>query len=121
VALVFWYPPYALNQLIVSKLTVEESGVATYKLGLSMLLLPLTLIAWCAVAFAYFGFRGLLLAWVGLPLLGWLLHRWTGRWHRVKQDAKLFLNVMAHPRTRQKLAEQRTALVREFDELAQQI
>jgi glycerol-3-phosphate O-acyltransferase/dihydroxyacetone phosphate acyltransferase len=121
IALIFWYPPYALNRAVVKRLKVEESGVATYKLGLSMLLMPLTLIAWCAVAYAYVGVTGLLLALLVLPLLGLLLHRWAGRWHRVKQDTRLFWNVSAHPRTRDKLAGLRTALVREFDQLAQSL
>jgi 1-acyl-sn-glycerol-3-phosphate acyltransferase len=118
VAMVVWYPPYALNRAIVKRLKVEESGVATYKLGLSMLLLPLTLLLWCALVYVYVSASGLLIAIIALPLLGWVLHRWAGRWHRVKQDARLFLTVSAHPRTTQKLAEQRTALVREFDEIA---
>lgn len=116
--LVFWYPPYALNRMIVRRLDVEESGIATYKLGLSILFMPITLLVWCGLAYLWLGMRGLLLALIALPLLGWVLHRWSGRWERVAQDGRLFLNVMAHPRTRQKLAEQRSALVREFDDVA---
>ncbi len=121
IALIFWYPPYALNRFVVRRMKVEESGVATYKLGLSMLLLPLTLIAWCVFAYVQFGLNGLVAALIVLPLLGWVLHRWSGRWGRVQQDVRLFLNVVAHPRTRQKLAEQRSELVREFDEVAQRL
>jgi hypothetical protein len=121
VALVVWYPPYLLNRLLVGKLKVEESGVATYKLGLSMLLMPLTLIVWSVVAFTQFGVRGVALALVVLPLLGLLLHRWTARWDRVRQDTRLFLNVASNPGTRQKLAEQRKQLVKEFDEVAERI
>jgi 1-acyl-sn-glycerol-3-phosphate acyltransferase len=116
-----WYPPYALNRAIVRRLKVEESGVATYKLGLSMVLLPLSLIAWCVLALMQFGWRGLVIALVVLPLLGLVLHRWSARWDRVSQDTRLFLNVTRHPRTRQKLNEQRTRLVKEFDEVAKRI
>jgi hypothetical protein len=119
--MVFWYPPYALNRAIVSRLDIEESGVATYKLGLSMLLMPLALVIWSVLAYTQLGAWGLLAALIGLPLLGWVLHRWSGRWHRVAQDARLFLNVTSHPRMRQKLAEQRAGLVREFDDVARQI
>jgi hypothetical protein len=120
-ALIFWYPPYALNRWIVSRLNVEESGVATYKLGLSMLLLPITLIAWSGIAYVQWGVRGLVAALVVLPLLGIVLHRWSSRWHRVRLDTRLFRKVMAHPRTRQKLVEQRAMLVREFDDVAQRM
>ena len=69
IGLGFWYPPYALNKLIVSRLDVEETGIATYKLGLSMLIMPLTLIIWSVVAFDTFGWRGLAVALIGLPLI----------------------------------------------------
>ncbi|HEY0306185.1 MAG TPA: 1-acyl-sn-glycerol-3-phosphate acyltransferase, partial [Longimicrobiales bacterium] len=119
--LIFWYPPYALNKLIVGRIRVEETGIATYKLGLSMLLLPLTLIVWCTIAYAQLGVRGLLGALILLPILGIVLHRWSGRWDRVRQDAALFAKVTAHPRTRQKLTAERAALVREFDDVARRI
>jgi hypothetical protein len=119
--MLIWYPPYALNRAVVRRLKVEESGVATYKLGLSMILMPLTFIAWCVFAFLQFGVRGLLIALLVLPLLGLVLHRWSGRWDRVSQDTRLFLNVSRHPGTRQKLKEQRARLVKEFDEVAKRI
>ena len=121
IAMIVWYPPYRLNRLILRNLKVEESGVATYKLGLSMLLMPLTLIAWCVLAYVQFGTRGLIIALIALPLLGLVLHRWAARWDRVVQDTRLFLNVTRHPRTRHRLAEQRSRLVREFDEVAKRI
>jgi 1-acyl-sn-glycerol-3-phosphate acyltransferase len=121
IGMIVWYPPYLMNRGIVRRLKVEESGVATYKLGLSMILMPLTLIIWTVIAFSQFGARGLIVALIALPLLGLLLHRWAARWDRVRQDTRLFLNVARHPKTRQKLAEQRTKLVREFDEVAKRI
>ena len=121
IAMIFWYPPYALNRSIVNRLNVEETGIATYKLGLSIILMPLTLIVWSVIAFKYFGVIGLVSALVGLPLLGILLSRWGGRFDKIAQDARLFFNVIAHPGTRQKLAAERTELVREFDDVAQKI
>ena len=119
--MLFWYPPYLLNRVIMSRLNVEESGIATYKLGLSIVLMPLTLVIWSVVAYLLFGVWGLLAALLVLPLLGIVLHRWSGRWDRVKQDARLFLNVARHPRSRQRLVEQRAQLVREFDDVAKRI
>ena len=121
IGMIFWYPPYALNRFIVNRLNVEETGIATYKLGLSIILMPLTLILWSVIAFRYFGVIGLVSALVGLPLLGILLSRWGGRFDKIAQDARLFFNVIAHPGTRQKLAAERAELVREFDDVAQKI
>lgn len=119
--MIFWYPPYALNRFIVQRLNVEETGIATYKLGLSIILMPLTLIIWSVIAFKYFGVLGLATALVVLPLLGIVLSRWGGRFDMIAQDARLFFNVAAHPQTRQKLAAERAELVREFDDVAQKI
>jgi hypothetical protein len=118
---VFWYPPYALNRFIVNRLKVEETGIATYKLGLSIILMPLTLIIWSGIAFNSFGVRGLLVALVVLPLLGILLSRWGGRFDKIAQDARLFFRVIAHPGKQQELAAERGELVREFDDVAQKI
>jgi 1-acyl-sn-glycerol-3-phosphate acyltransferase len=120
-ALVFWYPPYLLNQWIVGRLQVEESGIATYKLGLSMVLFPLTFIIWCVLAYRWWAGAGLAAALVTLPALAWVLNRWAGRWHRVRQDVQLFLNVTARPRAQHDLAQQRRRLVQEFDDVARYV
>ncbi len=116
-ALPFWYPPYALDRLIVKRLAVDETGMATHKLGLAMVLMPLMLVVWVALAWWLFGTVGALVALVVLPVLGAVLHRWSGRWQRVKQDAALFWQVVRRRQVRDRLAEQRQTLVKEFDEL----
>jgi hypothetical protein len=116
-ALPFWYPPYAINRRVVHHLKVEESAVATYKLGLAMLLMPLTWLGWTVASLAVFDVRTALLVAVALPILGLILHRWSGRWEKVRQDTRLFLRVMRNPRSRDRLREQRAELVREFDEI----
>lgn len=116
--LVFWYPPYVLIRFIVGRLALDETAVATYKLGLAMALLPLTWIGWTAVA----GFRGgarlAVVAAVTLPALGLILYHWAGRWEKAKQDTILFLRVLARPGTMDRLREARAALVAEFDDIA---
>jgi glycerol-3-phosphate O-acyltransferase / dihydroxyacetone phosphate acyltransferase len=120
-AMVFWYPPYALNRFIVNRLNVDETGIATYKLGLSILMMPLTLIIWSVLAFRFFGWTGWVTALIVLPVLGIVLSRWGGRFDKIAQDARLFFNVLTHPKTQHKLAAERAELVREFDEIAAQV
>jgi glycerol-3-phosphate O-acyltransferase / dihydroxyacetone phosphate acyltransferase len=116
--LIFWYPPYALNRLIMSRLSVEETGIATYKLGLARVLMPLAWVAWVVVAWRYFGLRGALAAAVVLPVLGLILHWWSGRWEKVKQDSELFVNVLTNPGAADRLKARRTDLVQQFDQIA---
>lgn len=117
IALPFWYPPYALNRLIVNRLTVDETGMATYKLGLSMVLMPLTLLLWVVLAGVFFGVGSAATAAVVLPLLGVVLHWWSGRLEKVKQDGELFLRVMRKPEAQERLRLQRAELVKQFDDV----
>jgi 1-acyl-sn-glycerol-3-phosphate acyltransferase len=119
--LIFWYPPYALNRFIMNRLTVEETGIATYKLGLAMVLMPLALIAWVVAAWLYLGPRAALLAAVALPVLGLILHWWSGRWEKVKQDTALFVNVLTNPGAADRMKARRTALVQEFESVAREM
>lgn len=114
--LVFWLPPYLLNRFIVSRLDVDETAVATYKLGLAMLLMPLFYGLWVVGLWVVADARLALMAAAILPLLGWILHGWAGRWEKVKQDTALFLNVLSKPKRLDRLREQRQALVRQFEE-----
>ena len=118
IALVFWYPPYLLIRLIMKRLTVDETGVATYKLGLGMVLMPLFWIAWTALVWVLFGTKAALIAALILPVLGLVLLHWSDRWEKVKQDTALFLHVLAKPGRLDRLKAQRSALVREFDDVA---
>jgi 1-acyl-sn-glycerol-3-phosphate acyltransferase len=115
--LVFWYPPYALNKLIMSRLTVEETGIASYKLGLAIVLMPLAWLGWAALAWWQFGAAIAAATAVGLPVLALVLHRWSLRWQKVRQDTALFIRLLANPAARDRLAAQRLALVREFDDV----
>ncbi|HEX6557811.1 MAG TPA: 1-acyl-sn-glycerol-3-phosphate acyltransferase [Longimicrobiales bacterium] len=116
-ALPVWYPPYALNRAIVQRLHVDETGMATYKLGLAIVLMPLTWLIWVAVGWLWRGPRVALGLAVLLPMLGLVLQQWSGRWEKVKQDSALFLRVVVRPGIGDRLAQQRRELVREFEEV----
>jgi len=116
-AMVFWYPPHALNRAIVKRLNVEESGIATHKLGLAIVLMPLMWLGWILLALVLLDWKFALAIAIVLPLLGVVLYRWSGRWQKVKQDSALFLRVAARPGHQDRLAQQRKELVREFDEV----
>lgn len=130
VAVPFWYPPYALNNIIVNRLRLDDTEMATHKLGITMVLMPLAWLAWVLIFFAVglgvigSGQAALTLATVGavaLLLLGWVLYGWSGRWDKVKQDSALFLRVMGHPGHQDRLADQRRELVAEFDDVVERM
>lgn len=120
-ALPFWYPPYALNRIIVNRLRVDDTGIATYKLGLAMILMPLAWLGWIALAWLLAGVRVALMVAIVLPLLGLVLHRWSGRWEKVKQDSELFLRVMRRRGAQDRLHVQRAELVKQFDDVVRQM
>lgn len=115
--LIFWYPPYLLIRLIMSRLTVEETGIATYKLGLGMVLMPLVWLGWVIAAGLLAGTKTAIAAALILPVLGLVLLHWHDRWEKVKQDITLFLHVLAKPGRMDRLKVQRASLVREFEEV----
>lgn len=117
-ALPVWYPPYLLNRLVVGRLKVDETGIATHKLGLAMILMPVTLAIWVVLLWSKFGARAGILALIGLPILGLILHWWSGRVEKVRQDSVLFTRVSRHPGWLDQLARKRRVLVHEFDDIA---
>jgi 1-acyl-sn-glycerol-3-phosphate acyltransferase len=111
----FWYAPYLVPRLVVRRARPVHEAIATWKLLAALAAFG----AWYALALAALGLAGgrwwLAAGAVGLPLLGVAALAWTGRWQRVRDDARLFVRVVLHPRGRDRLAEDRARLAAEFD------
>jgi hypothetical protein len=118
VGMVFWYLPYLVPRLVVRRMAVDEEMLSTYKLVLAVLVLPLALAGWTALAAWWFGLRGALAALVLLPLLAWFLHQWADRWCRLRQDVTLFVRVLRHRDLRDRLLRRRARLAAEIEEIA---
>jgi glycerol-3-phosphate O-acyltransferase / dihydroxyacetone phosphate acyltransferase len=115
VGLVLWYLPYLLPRLIVRILPVTEDSVATYKLASAVVLFPLAYVSWIVAAGVYFGPRAAGAAAVLVPALGTIALWWGLRWDRVKEDVRVWLGVLRHPRTHDRLVSERKRITAEID------
>lgn len=110
-----WFLPYLAPRLAVRLIRPEQESVATYKLATGFFAFPLLLAIYIYVAWRLGGPMAALLVGLGAPILGFIALAWRERWTRVREDVRLFLRAMTRPRTRERLAQYREQLVREFE------
>jgi 1-acyl-sn-glycerol-3-phosphate acyltransferase len=115
---VIWTPAYLAPRWTVARIRPEPEAVATYKLATSFFAVPLTIMALAGASLLLWGRWAGLAALVVVPALALLALGWRERWGRVREDARLFVNVLVHPRARGRLDQKRAQLVDEFDEVA---
>ena len=115
---VLWTPAYLLPRFVVARIAPDHEAIATYKLATAFVAVPLTVLLLAALAWWLLGMWAGLAALLAVPALGFLALAWRERWQRVHEDARLFVRVLAHPRTPARLDAKRTRLVREFDDIA---
>jgi 1-acyl-sn-glycerol-3-phosphate acyltransferase len=115
IGIAIWYLPYLAPRLVVRWARPAHEAIATWKLIAALGAFVIWYVAWI-VALAVLGGRwwGIVGA-LALPLLGAVALAWTGRWERVREDARLFARVLLRPRHRDRLAEDRAALSAAFD------
>jgi glycerol-3-phosphate O-acyltransferase / dihydroxyacetone phosphate acyltransferase len=111
----FWYVPYVLPRLVVSRLQLEIESIATWKLALGFFVFPLALVAYTFLAWKFAGGLAGVAVAIALPLLGFVALAWRERWDYVREDARLFLRALSRRRIRLRLARDRQWLMHEFD------
>ncbi len=112
-----WGFPFMLTRHVAPKFRAKLDQVATYKLGTAILAFPLW---WGLLALATWFQWGLPTAAVvtaALPVAGLAAIAWRERQAQVRQDVRVFLRAMRHRPGRDRLLEQRAALVETFDEV----
>jgi glycerol-3-phosphate O-acyltransferase/dihydroxyacetone phosphate acyltransferase len=112
-----WYPTYLAPHLTLRAVRPEFEAVATYKLATGFLAVPLTLVLAIVAGALLAGWQGALIAALGVPLCGFAALAWHARWSRFREDATLFLRVLARRDHQDRLAHERARLAAEFDEL----
>ncbi len=110
-----WYPPYAIPRLLLRRFPPDPESVATWKLGLALLLMPMTYVGWLAVAAWIGGAAGVAVAAPALPAAGLLALHWKERGDQVFEDARLYLRVLWRPWLMEELSKRRIRLVGEFE------
>ena len=115
----FWYLPYLGPRLLLRLARPHHEAVSSYKLSAAVVLFPLWLAAWTALAWRWGGSAWGVAVLVAAPLTGLAAIAWMDRAARVREDAGLFLRVLLRRRTRERLAAERAALAAEFDGVAE--
>ena len=114
----FWAPPFLLTRVVVPRFQPKLDQVATYKLSVGILAFP----AWLAAVVLALGFTaGWTTALVVLgtgPLVGLAAVAWRDRQTVVMEDVRVFLRAGSRSDARQRVAELRSQLVAEIDEVA---
>jgi 1-acyl-sn-glycerol-3-phosphate acyltransferase len=115
VGTIIWYPTYLAPRLVLPRIATQPDTIATYKLATGFAAVPITLVAVGVLAGVTLG------PWLGVAaavaafLLGLVAIAWHERWRRVREDTRLFLQVLRRPGLADALAERRARLAREFD------
>jgi 1-acyl-sn-glycerol-3-phosphate acyltransferase len=115
---VAWFLPYKSPHVPLSLYKPDYEVLATMKLATALVAFPLAYAAWTFVGWWVGGLYGALIIAAVLPLLGAAALHWRDRWKRVREDVRIFVNVVRKKTQRDELVRERRALVEEFDAVA---
>jgi hypothetical protein len=115
---VVWFLPYKSPRVPLSFYRPDYEALATVKLASALIAFPLAYAIWLFAVWWVAGLPGGAVAVLLLPLLGFVALRWRDRWRRVREDVRIFWNVIRKKTQRDELVRERKELVAEFDSLA---
>jgi hypothetical protein len=121
VGILAWLPVYLLSRPIVRRIRPQYEALATFKFSASAFLALLTLSGWTFLAWLLEGWTWAFGIGVILIPLGLLAIAWHERWIRMEEDLKLFFRVAFRRDRRDRLAEMRRKLVKEFDRIGKRM
>ncbi|UCC85083.1 MAG: 1-acyl-sn-glycerol-3-phosphate acyltransferase [Gemmatimonadota bacterium] len=115
--MIAWYLPFFVTGVVSRLLKPAIETVATVKLLAGIVAYPATYLGWTALAASAAGPLAAVLTVLALPPLGFAALGWRHRRAEVWEDVKLFFQTVRRPRLREGLADQRSILADELDEL----
>jgi glycerol-3-phosphate O-acyltransferase/dihydroxyacetone phosphate acyltransferase len=113
-----WMVPYIFTRGVSARCSVELDQIATYKLAAGFFSFATWLVLVSAGLWFTFGMRAAVVGALLLPVLGLATVAWRDRQGVVREDVRVFLRAQRRSQARDRLAEQRSDLVAEFDALA---
>ena len=120
VGAVCWFTPFIVTRKVAPRFRPELDQVATYTLSIASLAFPVWLALLAAGVWVVFGGRPMIAVLVLLPIAGFATVAWRDRQAVVLEDARIFLRARRRSESRDRLAEQRTRLVAEFDSVVEE-
>ena len=121
VGILAWLPVYLLSWPVAQRMHPKFETLSTLKFSASVFLALLTFMAWTFLAWLLGGWIWALGIGLILIPLGLLAIAWHERWMRVEEDVKLFFRVAFKRDRRDRLAEMRTELLKEFDRIGKRM
>lgn len=118
VGFVVWTVPSVVTKWVAFRFRPKHDQIATYKLSMGILFFPAWWAIWTAIVWYTSGRGAAAVCAVLLPVCGIAAIAWRDRQAVVREDLRIFLRARRRSQSRDRLAELRTALVREFDALA---
>lgn len=118
---VVWYPTYVAPRFTLPRIKPELDAVATYKLATGFVAVLVTLLlVGIVVGVLATPLLGLAAAAAAFAL-GLVASAWHQRWRRVREDARLFAQVLRRPGMARALAARRARLARDFDRVLERM
>jgi glycerol-3-phosphate O-acyltransferase/dihydroxyacetone phosphate acyltransferase len=121
VGILAWIPVFLLTRPIVHRIHPNFEALSTFKFSASAFLALFTFSGWTFLAWRLGGWSWALGIGVILIPLGLLAIAWHERWMLVEEDVKLFFRVAFKRDRRDRLAEMRRELVKEFDRIGKRM
>lgn len=115
---VIWFAPALVTDTMARRFKPKLDQVATYKLSIGMLAFPIWYLAGVVGSWLLAPAPVAWLVAVGLPLTGFALIAWRDRRSVVLEDLRVFARARRRSQSRDRMAEQRVWLMKEFDALA---
>jgi len=112
-----WLPLFYVPRWFVRATKPHLEAVSSYLLSMGFLLAPLVYTGWLLLAWRTGGLDAAGAVAVIVPLLGLITVAWRDRWHRIREDLRLFRRAIRRKGRRRVLAEWRADLVAEFDSI----
>jgi hypothetical protein len=115
----YWVVPVFVTRWLASRFRPKLDQIATYKVGAALMVFPVWLAGTCAALWLSGGLRPTVLALVALPMAGLAAIAWREREAIVREDVRVFLRSRRRSESRDRLSEQRAALVSEIDAIVE--
>ena len=112
-----WIVPFMLTRRVSPRFSLKLDQIATYKIVIAIFAFPVWWLVLCLSTYVLIGVKVSVLIAIGFPLSGFAAIAWHDRQAQVRQDVRVFLRALRHPRGQDRLAEQRRKLVQEFDQV----
>jgi hypothetical protein len=119
VGMLFWWIPYGVTGRIAARFRPALDQVATYKIGVGIVAFPVWFVLAVTVSWLAAGWVTALIVGLAMPVAGLAAIAWRELGAATMEDVRVFRRTRGRGRVLARLADQRAALVAEFDDIGE--